>query len=37
MTDYISSMTGFSPEMIERVIDHAEQFMKDNFSDDNLI
>lgn len=37
MTDYISSMTGFSPEMIERVIDHAEQFMRDNFTDDSLI
>lgn len=34
MTDYIASVTGFSPEMVERVIDCAEQFMRDNFTDD---
>jgi hypothetical protein len=28
LIDYISSMTGFSPEMVERVLDHAEEFMR---------
>jgi len=31
MIDYISTTTGFSPEMIERCLSSAEEFMKNNF------
>ena len=32
MMDYITSMTGFSPEIIERVLYNAEEFMKNRFN-----
>ena len=32
MIDYISAATGFSPEMIERVLQQAEDFMKNRFN-----
>lgn len=31
MVDYICGITGFSPEMVERVLDQAETFMKNQF------
>lgn len=32
MVDYISSTTSFSPEMVERVLEQAENFMKNRFN-----